>query len=139
MAAESIICTITDGVTDYTFYKVTQSGYASRFAWTGNTSSVRLFLDFSHEVAPLGSLKSDVHNATIRREEVNATTGKTVVSSISLQIKVPKDSAISTADNSNDLSLLMSLFNKTFMDYFMVGTTQPGDYNVTGPFNPDRD
>jgi len=138
MAAESIITTITDGTTDLTFYRLSMTGYSSRWGWSGNTTSLRLFLDFQHDVSPLGTLKSDVHNMTLRREEINSTTGKLAVSTISLQAKVPKDSVISSADVENDISAVMALMNKTFTNGFLSGIVLSGDYNVTGPFNPAR-
>jgi len=139
MANESLIVTATNGTTDSTFYRVSGTGYASRWADASNTVSSKQFIDIDHEINPTGSLKPDLHKITLRREEVNSTTGVLNTSSISLQIKVAKDAVFTSAVISDMLSKIMCLFNKSFMDTFQSGLTPSGDFNVTGPFNPDRD
>lgn len=138
MAAESLIVTISDGTTDNTYNKVSQSGFASRFALSGNTQNVRLFFDIDHKVAPAGSLASDVHTLTHRREEVDTDTNRVNVCKVSLQITQPKGDAVSNADIYDDVTRVMCLFKKAFIDGFIAGETPTSDYSVTGPFNPAR-
>lgn len=138
MAAESITVTRSDGTTDIVFNKVSQNAYASRFAYSANDSTTRLFIDVDHKVSPIGSLASDVHTLTIRREELDATTNKTHVSKVSLQVTYPKAGTINVSELGDIVSNLMCLFNSGFMDGFVMGETPSGDYNVTGPFNPTR-
>lgn len=138
MAAESIILTQSDGTTDLTFAKVSQSSYASRFAWNGNTASLRSFIDIDHKVAPMGNLASDVHTVTLRLEELDADTARVSVAKVSLQVTIPKGDMITVTEVGNLISNLMCLFKTTFMNSFIVGQTESGDYNVTGPFNPPR-
>lgn len=138
MAAETLTVTLTDGTSDLVFSKMSESGYTSRWGYNGNSATVRLFIDITHDISNLGSAKSDIHQLVFRREEINSTTGKLVVSSVSIQVKVPKDSTITTADINNDISMLACLFNVNFMNYFVIGINNSGDYNVTGPFNPAR-
>ncbi len=138
MATPSLIVTKTDGTTDLTFYLVSQSGTTSRYAMSTNASALKQFIDVDLRVAPSGSKQSDLYTITLRREELNATTGALVVSKVSFQLTIPKDDSITAAEVGNDISCLMSLFNKTFMDSFVLGIVLSGDYNVTGPFNPAR-
>ncbi len=139
MAAESIIVTNNNGTTDVVFNLVSRSGYSSRFADAANTASSRRFLEVDHKISGLGSSQSDIHTVTIRQEEVDPETAKVVVFKSSLQLTSPKGDTITTAVQKDRISNLMSLFNKTFMDGFMIGETPSADLNVTGPFNPDRD
>lgn len=139
MAAEQIIVTSNNGTTDVVFNLVSKSGYTSRFADAANTASSRRFLEFDHKVAALGSSQSDIHTATIRHEEVDPETAKVVVHKVSLQLTVPKGDTITLAVQKDRVANMMCLFNKTFMDGFMIGETPSADLNVSGPFNPDRD
>jgi len=138
MATPSIIVTKTDGTSDLTFYLVSQSGTTSRYAMSANASALKQFIDIDLRVAPAGSKQSDLYQITLRREEVNSVTGALAVSKVSFQITIPKDDVVSAADIGNDISCLASLFNKNFMDSFVLGIVLSGDYNVTGPFNPVR-
>lgn len=139
MAAESFIVTNSDGTTDTTFYKVSQSAFASRFAYTGNTTTDMRFIDIDHKVGAIGSLASDVHTLTIRREVLDTETARISVAKTSFQVTVPKGDGISVADVGNLISNVMCLLTKNFMEGFVIGQTPSGDYKVTGPFNPDRD
>jgi hypothetical protein len=139
MAAESLIVTHSDGTTDIQFDKVSQSAYNSRYAYTANTGSAKRFIDVDHKVSPIGSMASDVHTLTLRLEEVDADTARISVFKVSVQITTPKGDAYTATDVSDAISNIMCLFNKNFMVGFSLGQTPSGDYNVTGPFNPDRD
>lgn len=138
MAAESFIVTLSDGTTDKQFFKISQNGFASRFADYANTQLLRLFIDIDQTVNPSGSLKSDLRTVTLRREEVDTDTGRVSVSKVSFQITIPKGDTITNADIGNDISMLMCLFKTGFIEPFLNGLVQTGDYNVTGPFNPPR-
>ncbi len=139
MSSSTIIVTANNGTTDYTFALQSQNGYKSVWTDQANTSVQRRTIEANHDVKALGNPGSDVHTLVLRREEVNSTSGKVTTAKVSLQITVPKSSDITTADILNDIASMMSLFNKNFMNYFIAGETPPGDYNVTGPFNPDID
>jgi hypothetical protein len=138
MATESLIVTLSDGTTDYTFYKTSQSGSVMRFAYGSNSSTLKLFIDIDMRIANSGSKSSDTYTVTLRREAVDADTDKVVVSKVSLQFTVPKGDTIGADDIGNDASMLMCLMKNTFLDSFLLGIVQSGDYNVTGPFNPAR-
>lgn len=138
MSAESLIVTLSDGTTDYTFYRTSMSGYTSRFAYDGNTVSNRIFLDVEHKVVPLGSAGSDVHTVTLRREAMDNDTQKVYTSKVSLQVSFPKTDTISTANIGNDITALMCLFHKNFMAGFVLGQTPSGDYHVDGAYVPAR-
>lgn len=138
MSAESFIVTLTDGTTDYTYYLQSRSGYKTRYAYSANTTGDRRFIDIDHQIKPAGSVGTDSHFVTIRREVVNATTGALDVFSVGVVMKVPRGTSFSAANIANEISALQCLFHKDFMSQFSLGGTPSGDYNVTGPFNPVR-
>lgn len=138
MAAEYLKLTISDGSTDYTFNKTNQNGSKSIFSYNANTVTDRRFVEVDHAMAATGSKATDIHSIVVKHEAVDADTERVSVSKVSLQIHVPKGDAITAAHILNDVSLMMCLFKKAFMDGFINGETQTGDYDVTGPFNPVR-
>jgi hypothetical protein len=138
MAVESLIVTSTDGTTDLTFEKVSQNGYSSRWAYTGNTGSAKYYFDIDHVIKPSGSIGTDVHTVTLRREVIDNDTQKLYVSKVSFQASIPRTESVNATDIANDISRLACLFHKNFMSTFVFGGTTSGDYNVTGPFNPVR-
>lgn len=49
--------TVNNGVADLTFVKLTQTGYRSKFAYNGNTSTNKLFVEIEHR--PIKPSKKD--------------------------------------------------------------------------------
>lgn len=49
--------TVNNGTSDLTFVKLTQTGYRSRFAYNGNTSTNKLFIEIEHR--PIKPSKKD--------------------------------------------------------------------------------
>jgi len=138
MSAESITATFNDGTTDLVFNRQSLTGFKSRWSGANNVITDRRFIDIDHQMKPTGALGTDTHLLTLRQEKINSTTGASVVASVGLVIKVPRDTTVSTTNVKDLIALTMCLMNHGFTDTFVLGDTPSGDFHVDGPYNPVR-
>jgi hypothetical protein len=131
-----IILTISDGTTDYTYTPNAVLGSKRDYVRAAAGLSEQQSLTVDHILRPVGAKGSDRHIVTLRRGDVDDTTGEFTQCVVKFELVVPRVTAFSDTIVKDVVRQLTSYLTATNIVALKNGATPEGDYNVTGPFNP---
>lgn len=131
-----IILTISDGTTDYTYTPNGIMGAKRDYVRAAAGLSEQQTLTVEHVLRPVGAKGSDRHIVTLRRGDIDDTTGDFTQLIAKFELVVPRASAFTDTIVKDVVRQLTSYLTATNIVALKNGATPEGDYNVTGPFNP---
>jgi len=95
-------------------------------------------LRVQHFLRPVGQKGTDRHQIVLTKAIVEDTTNNYLQLIASLQLSIPRSTEVTLTMVKDIIAQLSSYVNRTAnVTTLMNGGTPEGDFNVTGPFNPD--